>query len=175
MRLLWYALFGLCGLVLQTAIFPRLLPFNSKPGLLLILVVYLGLCEKKINGAVLAYAFGLLFDVFSGIETGRYGLLFLVLYFSVRSTIGFFNPENPFLLLFLVGCGTLIEAGSLIFLDTFFASGNLWQIVLRGLVPQLLLNIFCAGLLMLLVTWLQRRFPRLYVPGMQRLDERYES
>jgi len=175
MRLLFYSLFGLCGLILQTAVLPRILPSHSKPGLLLIFAVYLGIGEKGGSGALLAYVFGLLFDVFAGAEAGRYGLLFLLLYFSVRGTIGFFNPENPFLLLFLVACGTLVEAGALIFLDGFFADGTLWPIVLRGVLPQLLVNIVCAGILMIGITWLQRRFPRLQVPGMQRLDERYES
>ncbi len=175
MRLLFYALFGLMGLVLQAAVLPHLVPLQFKPGLLLILVVYLGISEKAGFGAPLAYLFGLLFDVFAGAEPGRYGLLFLLLYFSVRGTIGFFNPENPLLLLFLVACGTLLESSLLIFLDGFFAAGTLWPIVLRALLPQLLVNVIAAGVLLLSVTWLQRRFPRLRVPGMQRLDERYES
>lgn len=175
MRLLYYALFGLGGLVLQTAIMPRIFPSYSKPGLLLILAVYLGIGERGGAGALLAYLFGLLFDVFAGGELGRYGLLFLLLFFSVRGTIGFFNQENPFLLLFLVACGTLIEAVALVFLDGFFAAGTLWPIVLRAFVPQLLVNSICAGLLLWLVAWLQRRFPRWKIPGMQRLDERYET
>jgi len=175
MRLLFYALFGLFGLILQATLLPRMVPFHFKPGLLLILVVYLGLSEKAGTGAPLAYLFGLLFDVFTGAEPGRYGLLFLLVYFSVRATVGFFDSENPFLLLFLVACGTLLESSLLVFLDLIFASGRLWPIVLRALVPQLLANVVAATALLLVVTWLQRRFPRLRVPGMQRLDERYES
>ena len=45
-RIACYALFGLVGLLLQTSIFPRFLPFQFKPDLILILVVYLGISQK---------------------------------------------------------------------------------------------------------------------------------
>ena len=102
-------------------------------------------------------------------------MVLLLVVLIIRSTIDFFNAENPFLLLFLVACGTVLQAGLLVLFGTFAEAGALWQIVLQHFPGQLLANVVAALVLMLVVTYLQRRFPRLVVPGMQRLDERYEG
>ena len=175
MRILFYALFGLSGLLIQTAVFPRIFPFYLKPDFILILIVYLGISEKYGSGGLFSFGIGLLHDVFAGSAFGLHGMVFLVIFFGVRSTISYFNAENPFLLLFLVFCGTLFQAGLLVLLGTFAEAGALWQIVLQHLPGQLLINVVSATLLMLIVTYLQKRFFRLVVPGMQRLDERYDG
>ncbi len=174
-RIAFCALFGLVSLLIQTAVFPRIFPFQLKPDLILILIVYLGISQKYGSCGVFSFSIGLLYDVFAGSAFGLHGMILLLVVFSIRSTINFFNAENPFLLLFLVACGTLLQASLLVLLGTFAEAGALWQIVLKHLPGQLLANIVAAALLMLTVTYLQKRFPRLVVPGMQRLDERYEG
>jgi rod shape-determining protein MreD len=104
-----------------------------------------------------------------------YGMSFLVLFFSVRGAVSFFNSENPLLLLFMVFCGTLLEAALLILLGFLAQVGGLWLIIIRWIVPQLFINVFVAYLILLVITRAQRRFPRLKVPGLSRLDESYES
>ena len=175
MRIVFYALFGLACLLIQTAVFPRIIPVQFKPDLMLILIVYLGISEKYGSGGLFAFCIGLLYDVFAGSAFGMYGMIFLLVFFSVRSTIDYFNAENPFLLLFLVACGTVLQAGLLILLGALAEAGALWQIVLQHFPGQLLANTVAAALLILTITYLQKRFPRLVVPGMQRLDERYEG
>jgi rod shape-determining protein MreD len=174
-RITFCALFGLISLLIQTAVFPRIFPFHLKPDLVLILIVYLGVSQKYGSCGVFSFCIGLLYDVFAGSTFGLHGMILLLVVLIIRSTIDFFNAENPFLLLFLVACGTVLQAGLLIFLGAFAEAGALWQIVLQHLPGQLLANTVAATLLMLAVTYLQRRFPRLVVPGMQRLDERYEG
>jgi len=175
MRISRYLLVGLLCMLFQTALFPRLFPVYLKPDLLLILVVYLGINEEYGSGGLLAYLFGCLLDVFAGSYMGMYGLTFLVIFFTVRGTVSFFNSENPLLLLFLVFCGTLLEAGMLILLGFLAQIGDLWIIVVRWIVPQLLLNLSVAYLILSVITRLQRRYPRLKIPGLSRLDERYEG
>lgn len=60
-------------------------------------------------------------------------------------------------------------------LGTFAEAGALWQIVLHHLPGQLLMNGVSAAVLMIIATYLQKRFFRLVVPGLQRLDERYDD
>lgn len=175
MRIAVYFSFGLLFLLFQSALFPRLFPLYLKPDLLLILVVYLGLNENYGSGGLLAYMFGCLLDVFAGSFMGMYGLSFLVIFFTVRGTVSFFNPENPLLLLFLVGCGTLFEAALLLLLGFLAQAGDLWLIVGRWLLPQVFINLVVAWLLLFFVSWTQRRFPRLVIPGLSRLDKQYES
>jgi rod shape-determining protein MreD len=175
MRIALYFFIGLLCMLFQTMLFPRIFPIYLKPDLLLILVVYLGVNEDYGRGGLLAYIFGLLLDVFAGSFMGMYGMTFLVMFFSVRGAVSFFNPENPLLLLFMVICGTLLEAAMLILLGFLAQVGDLWLIVIRWIIPQLIVNVFAAYLLLFIVTRMQRRFHRLEIPGLSRLDEDYES
>ena len=175
MRIAVYLTIGLLCMLFQTMLFPRIFPIYLKPDLLLILVVYLGVNEEYGPGGLLAYLFGALLDVFAGSFMGMYGMSFLVLFFSVRGAVSFFNSENPLLLLFMVFCGTLLEAAMLILLGFLAQVGDLWLIIVRWIVPQLLINVFVAYLFLFIITRIQRRFPRLKVPGLSRLDESYES
>lgn len=175
MRIVLYFVIGLVFMLIQTVLFPRIFPIYLKPDLLLILVVYLGVNERYLSGGILAYIFGALLDVFAGSFMGMYGMSFLVLFFSVRGAVSYFNSENPLLLLFMVFCGTLIEAAMLILLGFLAQVGDLWLVVMRWILPQLIINVLVAYLLLHLITWLQRRFPRLSFPGLSRLDEDYES
>lgn len=174
-RVLVYFLTGLGFLLLQSALLPRILPFETKPDLLLILIVYLGLHERYLQGAGLSYILGCFFDVFAGSSPGLYGTAFLVTFLAVRGVASQLNTESSVLLSFMVFCGTLFHGGILIFPLGFFAdAGSLWSIILAHLIPQVLLNLTTGYLLIQGVTRLQKRFfPRTRIPGLQRLDSRY--
>jgi rod shape-determining protein MreD len=176
-RIFVYLLLGISFLVMQTALFPRILPSDLKPDLLLILTIYIGLNEKALRGGILVYTLGCFLDALSGNYPGLYGMVLLVIFLTVRSVVGCLNAESSILLLFMVGCGTLLEAALLIFPLGFFAdAGALWSIVLPRLMPQALLNMAAAFLLLKGVTRLQKKFkPRAGIPGLSRLDSRYES
>jgi rod shape-determining protein MreD len=175
-RLLVYFALGFGCILLQTAFFPRLLPMYFKPDLLLILVIYLALNEGGGRAALLAYALGSLLDVFSGAWPGLFGLTLLVTYLAGRIAVRRLNTESSLLLLFMVLCCTFVHSAVLVFLAGFFAeAGSLGAIVLRRLPIQLALNLAAALVLLQAIAFLQRRYPRLRIPALGRLDGRYES
>jgi rod shape-determining protein MreD len=176
-RPLVYFLLGFVFLVAQTTLLPALLPLHFKPELLLILVVYLGLNEGYVRGGALSYLLGCLQDVFAAGYPGLYGLAFLGTFLAVRGAVIRLNTESSVLLLLLVAAGTLLQNALLLFALGFFDdAGALWKIILKGLLPQVLLNVAAAFLLIKTTSWLQRRFaPRSKLPGLGRLDSRYGS
>ncbi len=176
-RVFLYLVLGVFFLVLQTAFFPRLLPYDLKPDLLLILTVYLGLNEKYLRGSVLAFTLGCLLDALSGNYPGLYGMVLLAVFLAVRSVVGRLNAESALLILFLVACGTLMEAGLLIFPLGFFAdAGSLWSIVLPRLFLQVLLNVTVAFVLLKAAARVTKKIKRRSgVSRLNRLDGRYES
>jgi rod shape-determining protein MreD len=152
-----YFLLGLAGILLQTALAPALLPLPLTPELLLIQVIYLGLYRQGFCGGVAAYTLGLLQDSFAGSCLGLYGLIFLILYLILRGLAERLNTESPALLLFMVLCGTLLQAAMLIFLLGFLTdAGAVWRNILRSLPLQALLNLICAWLLLNILHLLRR-------------------
>lgn len=170
-----YFLVGLLFLLLQSGFCSRVLGLETKPDLLLILVIYLGLHERCLRGAILCYLLGSLLDVFAGSSLGLFGTTFLVIFLAVRIIAGSFNTESSLLLLFMVFCGTLFQVVVLVFPLGYFAdAGPLWAVILQHLLPQIVINVAAAFLLLKGTVWLQRHFfPRLTIPGLQRLDDRY--
>ncbi len=174
-RVSGYFLLGYFFILLQAGPLARCVPFGFTPDLVLILIVYIGLNEDYLRGCFLAYLLGCCQDVFAGTSLGLYGMALLATFLAVRGVVGRFNAESSLLLLFMVVCGTLLEGAVLIGLGFLADLDQLWQIILPRLAPQVLLNLAFAWLLLRLVTRLQRRLaPRRRIPGLQRLDHRYE-
>ena len=117
--LLGFLLLGLGGILVQAALAPKLLPLHLTPGLLLILVIYLGLYRPSFSGGLTAFMLGLLQDSFAGGSLGLYGLVFLTLFLILHGLAERLNTESPILLLFMVLCGSLLQAAMLIFLLAF--------------------------------------------------------
>jgi rod shape-determining protein MreD len=149
--LLTFAL-GLLFMLLQSSVFPRLLPADLKPDLLLVLVIYLGLTESHVRGGLVSYLLGCLKDVFAGIYSGLFGFTFLLIFYAVRAVGGRFNSDNPFFLIFLTLVGTLVEGVVVLFSIGFFADhAPPWQLVGGQLLPQMLLNLLAAILLLIFI------------------------
>lgn len=158
--LLGYFLLGLAGILVQTAVAPLLLPLYLTPELLLILVIYLGLYRQGFYGGLAAYTLGLMQDSFAGSCLGLYALIFLVLYLILRGLAERLNTESPLSLLFMVLCGTLLQAALLIFLLGFLSdAGPAWRTILHSLPIQTLLNLACAWLLLNVLHRFRRRRP----------------
>jgi rod shape-determining protein MreD len=102
-----YLTAGLLALLLQTTVLSHL---PIKPDLILILVVCLGLSNKPVAGAVLAFLFGCLMDVFAGSTLGFFALTKTLVFFFTYSVKGhlFFDYQPAKVLLILVSA--LIEA-----------------------------------------------------------------
>jgi rod shape-determining protein MreD len=156
--LLGCLLAGIGLLFLQSAVLPAFLPWQLKPDLLLIMVVYLGFQESSFKAGVATYLLGLLQDTFAGTCLGLYGLVFLIIFLAVKGASGRLNTESPVLLFFIVLCGTLLEALILIFTLGFFAeAGRSWTIIAGGLAWQTLLNLAGAWMLLGARSWLRQR------------------
>jgi rod shape-determining protein MreD len=140
--LLAYLALGLLLAVAET-LFPSALA--TKPHLLLLLVMMLGVQQKIAVGGPAGWLLGCLQDSLSGTCLGLHGLVYLVLYLSLRSVAGLLNRESPVLMLFLVISGTLLQALIMIFTLGFLAEhGTYWRQILTGLPAQVVVNLLAA-------------------------------
>jgi rod shape-determining protein MreD len=174
--LIYLAMAGI-AVVLQTVLLPLVLPGNYKPDLLLILVIYLGLHEESLRGGLMAYLLGWCYDGIAGTFPGLNGFVLLGIFLAVRGVVTRVNTESSALLLLLVLAGTVLQTVVLAFaLDFFSQASRVWPQMLWQLPVQLLMNFICAFVLLRLTVWLQRTFlPRRKLPGLRKLDSRYES
>jgi rod shape-determining protein MreD len=157
-RVLLTFVLGLLFMLLQSSVFPRFLPGNLKPDLLLVLIIYLGLTESHVRGGLISYLLGCLKDVFAGIYPGLFGFTFLLIFYAVRGVGGRFNSDNPFFLLFLTLAGTLVEGVVILFSIGFFADhAPPLLLVGRQLLPQVLLNLLAAIVLLIFIFPVLRR------------------
>jgi rod shape-determining protein MreD len=174
--LIYLAMAGI-AVVLQTVLLPLVLPGYYKPDLLLILVIYLGLHEESLSGGLMAYLLGWCYDGIAGTFPGLNGFVLLGIFLAVRGVVTRVNTESSALLLLLVLAGTVLQTVVLAFaLDFFSQASRVWPQMLWQLPVQLLMNFICAFVLLRLTVWLQRTFlPRRKLPGLRKLDSRYES
>lgn len=173
--LLLYYIGGFLAVILQTTFLPNLFSF-AIPDLLLILVIYIGLNERYLRGSLLTFFLGCLSDVFSGQTLGLNCTVYILSFLAIRSVVNRLNTESSLLLLFMVGSGTLFQGFTLIFLLTFLAeTGNAWLLILKYLPMQLISNVIATFLLLATLQSIQKKFfPRLKIPGLDRLDQRYD-
>jgi rod shape-determining protein MreD len=178
MRILLTFALGLLFMLLQSSVFPRFLPADLKPDLLLVLVIYLGLTESPVRGGLVSYLLGCLKDVFAGIYPGLFGFTFLLVFYAARGVGGRFNSENPFFLIFLTLAGTLLEGVIILFSIGFFADhAPPWQLIGHQLLPQMLLNLLAVILLLIFIFPLMSRLspPRQPRDGQDEPILPYES
>lgn len=176
-RILVYLAMAGVAMILQTVLLPLVLPGVYKPDLLLILVIYLGLHEEPWSGGLLVYILGWCYDGMAGAFPGLNGFLLLGIFLAVRGIVTRVNTESSPLLLLLVVVGTVMQTAMAAFaLDFFSQAASIWPQMAWQLPVQLLLNFLAALVLLRLTVWLQRTFlPRRALPGLRKLDRRYES
>ena len=174
--LIYLAMAGI-AVVLQTVLLPLALQGYFKPDLLLILVIYLGLHEEPLRGGVLVYLLGWCYDGVAGVFPGLNGFILLGIFLGVRGIVTRVNTESSPLLLLLVIAGTVLQSVIMAFaLDFFNQVALIWPQMFWQLPVQLLLNFVAAFVLLRLTLWLQKTFlPRRKLPGLRKLDSRYES
>lgn len=174
--LVYFALAGV-AVVLQTTLFPVLLQGYFKPDLILILVIYMGLHKGPWKGGLLVYLLGTFFDGVSGAFPGLNGFVLLTIFLSVRAVVTRVNAESSVLILMLVMVGTVMQSILVAFAVDFFATGvRIWPQIAWQLPIQILMNFMAAFILLRFTVWLQRTFlPRKDLPGLRKLDSRYES
>jgi len=151
MKGLFFSLFGgLIFMLLQTTIFPRFLPPEMRPNLLLILIIYLGLSESFLRAAFLTLLLGALQDVFCGSTFGLYATVQLSVFLLIRLFSERLNVESRRLLLSLIAACTILQTALLGFLLTTFAeAGPVLWVLLSDLPWQILANLLSGWLLLL--------------------------
>ncbi len=174
--LVYLALAGI-AIILQTVLLPLVLPGNSKPDLILVLVIYLGLHEGPWRGGLLVYLLGWSYDGMAGTFPGLNGFVLLGIFLAVHGIVTRVNTESSPLLLVLVAVGTVLQTAMVAFaLDFFNEATRIWPEMALQLPLQLLLNFLAALVLLRVTVWLQRTFiPRRNLPGLRKLDSHYES
>ncbi len=174
--LIYFALAGI-AVVVQSVFMPLLLQGYYKPDLVLILVVYLGLHEGPWRGGAMVYLMGWCFDGVSGAFPGLNGFVLLSIFLAIRAIVTRVNTESSALILLLVMAGTILQSVLVAFAVDFFKAGVLiWPQIAWQLPVQLLLNFVAAFILLRITVWLQKTFlPRRDLPGLRKLDSRYES
>lgn len=174
--LVYLAMAGI-GVILQTVLMPTLLLGYYKPDFLLILVIYLGLHEAPLKGGLLVYLMGWCYDGVAGVFPGLHGFVLLGLFLSVRGIVTRVNTESSALLLLLVAAGTVLQSAMIAFaLDFFGRTVQFWPQIAWQLPVQILINFMTAFVLLKLTVWFQKTFmPRATLPGLRKLDSRYES
>ena len=85
MRTLYLLFLGTILLTIQTTLFHILPAWIGRPDLLFILVIFLATDMETFKGALLVLLFGFLMDIFSGIYLGMYPLLYLLLFFAIKT------------------------------------------------------------------------------------------
>jgi rod shape-determining protein MreD len=174
-NLTYFAMAGL-AVVAQTVLMPLLFQGYYKPDLILILVIYLGLHEGPWRGGLPVYLLGWFYDGVAGVFPGLNGFILLGIFLAVRGIVTRVNTESSALLLMLILAGTVMQSIMVAFaLDFFSQTAGFWPQIAWHLPVQLLLNFVAAFILLRLTVWLQRAFlPRKNLPGLRKLDSRYE-
>jgi hypothetical protein len=106
---LLFIAFGLCLLVVQTAVMPRLGNWSGCYDLLVPLVVFLGLRRRFWDGLAVVLALGLVVDGLSCAAPGYYLTAYLWIWALMRWLIRFLRVANTFLLPLVMAGAVLIE------------------------------------------------------------------
>ena len=176
-RFLFYLLIGIFCALLQSSLFPLLLPTGLRPNLLLILILYLGLSENFTRAVIIALLLGGIQDSFSGTSLGLYVTVDLAVLLLVRLLSVRLNTENPVLLLLLIAGGTLVQNLLVGFCLMVFAdAGPILSILLPALPQQLLANLLAAVFMLFLLLRVQPLFGnRTGMPGLIYQSKRHGS
>ena len=155
-RFLFYLLIGIFCALLQSSLFPLLLPAGLRPNLLMILIVYLGLGENVFRAVLVALLIGGIQDSFSGTSLGLYMTADIVVVLLIKMLSEQLNAENTYLLLLLVAGATLVQNLLIGFCLMVFAdAGPVLAILLTALPQQLLANLLAAAVVLYLILKIQ--------------------
>ncbi|PLX79862.1 MAG: rod shape-determining protein MreD [Desulfuromonas sp.] len=153
-RVLLFFLTCLMAILIQSVLWPAVVGLDVKPDLVLLLTVCLAMAERSFRGSFAAFMLGSWYDIVAGSHPGLHGVVLLTVYWGLQPIATRFNVESTVLQMIMVGVGTLLHAFLVIGGGFFAEAGGLWQFVLMNFLQQLLLNLVCAVVLVLLL----RRF-----------------
>ena len=134
------------ALLLQTAVLPAYLEAPFRPNLLLVFVVYLGLRQTVRGTWCFAFLAGLVQDCFSGLYLGLNGFVSLFTYLLIKLVADYLYTDSRYLFGLVVFVASF-AAGvlQLVLLGIFSNAEGIYAIILPSLLPQALVNTFCAS------------------------------
>lgn len=138
------------ALVLQITLLPAFIRPPFKPDLLLIIMVFIALRSSFEVGAPLAWIFGMLDDVCSGLYLGLNATAFLISFFVIRSVSDRLYADSAILfILTVIGVSAAVFTLNLLLLVMFTSSPGIAYSMLSDLFPRILVNAFVASLVTL--------------------------
>jgi rod shape-determining protein MreD len=156
-RFLLYLILGLLFALIETSVLPLFFSPNWRPSLILLLVLYAGVREPSSLAVIIGLFLGAIQDSFCGQNVGLYVMIYLSILLLVRTLSEQLNVESFPLLLVLVGGGSLMQNLLLWFCLTLFAdTSGVWQQLLSTFPVQLIANLVCAQLLLILLSGFRR-------------------
>ena len=137
-------LLGIFLLTLQTTLLHILPDWLGRPDLLFLLIVYLGTHLDIFKGAVLALLFGLLMDIFSGIFLGLHPVIYLLLFFTLKTIARHLAITEPVHQVPLVALSYMLTSSSIfIFASMLTAQPELNWLWGKIILQLLILSIIC--------------------------------
>lgn len=135
------------ALAIQVSLLPVFIRPAFKPDLLLIIMVFIALRGSFETGAPLAWIFGMLDDVCSGLYLGLNATSFLISFFVIRSVSDRLYADSAILfILTVIGVTMAGFTLNLLLLIMFTASPGIAYSMLSDIVPRILVNAFVASL-----------------------------
>lgn len=126
------AVAGAVAMLLQTTVFPVLLPAALAPNLLLVLVVYLGVRQFGAWGVLGAFVLGYFLDTFSGTVLGVNAFAFTVVYLGVHHVARVLWTEGGLPAVVIAFAAACAHALLVLTITALAASGDgVWRHALR--------------------------------------------
>ena len=146
--LLFFLMFA--SVTAQVSLLPVFIHPSFKPDLLLVIMVFIALRGSYEMGAPLAWLFGMLDDMYSGLYLGLNASTFLISFLIIKSVSDRLYSDSAILFILTVAGVTL--AGftlNLLLIVMFTASPGIAYSMLSDIFPRLLVNSFVASIVTL--------------------------
>ena len=135
------------ALIIQVSLVPVFIRPAFKPDLLLIIMVFIALRGSFEVGAPLAWTFGMLDDIYSGLYLGLNATSFLISFFVIRSVSDRLYADSAILfILTVIGVTAACFTLNLLLLVMFTTSPGIVYSMLSDVSPRILVNAFIASL-----------------------------
>ena len=159
-------LFTAAGVVLsfllQTCIFPRILPFSVLPNLFIVITAANGFLREENTGLTVGFFCGLLYDVFFGEVIGFHALLYMYIGFLNGKFSRAFYPEDIKLPLALITVSDLTYS-LICYVFLFLLWGRLdfpyyfMHVILPEMIVTLTATLLFYPLILSINEWLRKR------------------
>jgi rod shape-determining protein MreD len=151
------AVTAVVAMLLQTTVFPALPWLPVVPDLILVLVVYLGICHPGVGGAAGAFVLGYFLDTFSGTVLGMNAFTLTAVYLTAQLMARRLWMERGMPMIAAVFVGGCIRALAMVALAAVVARrGAVWQHVLRYGFLEAAAAALLAPAVFASVTWQKR-------------------